>query len=59
MSFEVYEELAKNLNTKLADPREELYQLLSEGRADVLAGRTRPHSEVIADLKQRVIDGNL
>ena len=52
-------DVTKNHNANLADPREELYQLLSEGRADVLAGRTRPHSEVMADLKQRIIDGNL
>jgi len=59
MSIEVYEEITKNHTVDLEDPREELYRLLAEGRADVLAGRTRPHSEVMADMRQRINDGRL
>ena len=57
MSIEVYEEITRKQN--LESSREELYRLLAEGRADVLAGRTRPHKEVIADLKRRIVDGSL
>ena len=59
MSIEVYEEIIRKHNTSFEDSREELYQLLADGRADVLAGRTRHHKEVMADLKRRVIDGDL
>ena len=47
MSMESYERLT-------AGGMAELYALLDEGRADVEAGRTRPASDVIADLRQRL-----
>ena len=39
--------------------KEELYRLLAKGRADVTAGRTRPHNEVMADIRRRIADGSL
>ena len=59
MSIEVYEELIKNYNMSLDDSKEELYRLLAEGRAAVKSGRTRPHKEVMADMKRRIINGTL
>ena len=59
MSIEVYEEITKGYNKTLEDSREELYRLLTEGRAAVEAGRTRPHKEVMADISRRIIDGTL
>ena len=59
MSIEVYEEITKVRNANIEDSREELYRLLAEGRADVLEGRTRPHTEVMADMKRRIADGSL
>ena len=59
MSIEVFEEMSKRNSTSFEDSREELYRLLADGRADVVAGRTRPHEEVMADLKRRIADGNL
>jgi len=44
MSMEAYDELSG---------RTELYRLLDEGHADVLAGRTRPMEEVFSDLRRR------
>jgi len=59
MSIEVYEEITRDNYTNLEDSREELYSLLAEGRADVLEGRTRPHDEVMVDIRRRIIDGEL
>ena len=59
MSIEVYEEITRKHSASFDDSREELYRLLAEGRADVLAGRTRPHKEVMDDLKRRIVDDNL
>jgi PHD/YefM family antitoxin component YafN of YafNO toxin-antitoxin module len=59
MSIELYEELTKSRSISLEDSREELYRLLAEGRTAVEAENTRPHAAVIADLKQRIIDGTL
>ena len=50
MSIDVYEMLSG---------RQELYNLLAEGRADVLAGRTRPYQDVIAEIRQEIADGKL
>lgn len=47
MSMETYERLTQG-------GMGELYGLLEEGHADVEAGRTRPASEAIADLRQRL-----
>jgi PHD/YefM family antitoxin component YafN of YafNO toxin-antitoxin module len=59
MSIETYETITKHLGLGLEDSREELYRLLGVGRADVKAGRTRPHSEVMSDLKKRLADGTI
>lgn len=37
------------------DPRMELYRLLDEGRADIIAGRKRPLADVMADIKKEII----
>ena len=50
MSIDAYEMLSGKL---------ELYRLLDEGHADVLAGRTRPFKEVIAEIRQEIADGKL
>ena len=50
MSIEVYEQL----NGKL-----ELYRLLDEGRAAVKAGKKRPLSSVIQDIRQEITDGQI
>lgn len=47
MSMETYERLT-------AGGMAELYGLLDEGHDDVEEGRTRPASEAIADLRQRL-----
>ena len=47
MSMESYERLTSG-------GMAELYGLLDEGHSDVLAGRTRPASDVISDLRQRL-----
>lgn len=47
MSMECYERLT-------AGGMAELYGLLDEGHTDVLMGRTRPASDVISDLRQRL-----
>ena len=57
MSIDVYEEITKKQN--IEDSREELYNLLSEGRADVSAGRVRSHKDVMTTLKRRIVDGSL
>ena len=44
MSIEAYEQLVG---------RFELYELIQEGLEDVAAGRTRPFSEAMADIKSR------
>ena len=59
MSIEVYEEITKKQSVSLEDSRQELYRLLAEGRADVAAGRARPHTEVMADLRKRITDGDI
>ena len=46
MSIESYECL-------VSDAASELASLLSQGRADVDAGRTRPAADAIADLRKR------
>ena len=48
MSIEVYEALSGKL---------ELYNLLAEGRKAVDEGRTQPHTEVMAKLRQGVVNG--
>lgn len=48
MSMEAYERLTSG-------GMAELYGLLDEGHADVEAGRTRPASEAIAGLRQRLM----
>ena len=48
MSIEMYEALNGRL---------ELYRLLDEGHADVLAGRTRPLKEAMADIRRSLADG--
>jgi len=50
MSIETFE----LMNGKL-----ELYHLLDEGRKDVEAGRTRPFSDAMRDLKQEIADGTV
>lgn len=50
MSIEAYEMLSGKL---------ELYRALDEGRAAVKAGKTRPLSDVMQDLRQEITDGNL
>ena len=37
----------------------ELRRLLGESRADISAGRTRSHSEVMASLKRKYIDADI
>ena len=59
MNIDVYEELIKSRNTTLEDSRQELYRLLAAGKADVEAGRTRPHTEVMSDIKRRITDGTI
>jgi PHD/YefM family antitoxin component YafN of YafNO toxin-antitoxin module len=49
VSVEVYE--------ALNDGRQELYRLLDEGRADVIAGRKSPREEVMRDIRRRIQDG--
>lgn len=50
MSIEAYELLSVKL---------ELYHALDEGRAAVKAGKTRPLSDVMQDLRQEITNGNL
>ncbi len=50
MSIEAYELLSGKL---------ELYHALDEGRAAVKAGKTRPLSDVMQDLRQEITNGNL
>jgi len=50
MSVEMYDRLSG---------KAELYQMLDQGRAAVLEGRTRPLSEVMQDLKTRISNENL
>ena len=50
MSIEVYEQL----NGKL-----ELYRLLDEGRDAIKAGKKRPLSDVMKDIKQEIVDGQI
>lgn len=59
MSIEVYEEITKGYDKTIDDSREELYGLLAEGRAAVEAGNTRPHREVMADIRRRISNGTL
>jgi hypothetical protein len=46
-------------NESFDNPMQELYRLLDEGHTAVLEGRMRPHDEVFADLKRRIIDGTI
>ena len=39
--------------------KRELYKLLGEGHADVLAGRTRPAADVFADIDKQLTDGTI
>ena len=50
MSIKTYE----MLNGKL-----ELYRLLDEGRAAVIAGRKRPFEDVMRDIRQEIADGKI
>jgi len=50
MSIEVFEQL----NGKL-----ELYSLLDEGKAAVKAGKKRPLTDVMNDIKQEISDGQI
>jgi len=50
MSIEVFEQL----NGKL-----ELYRLLDEGKAAVKAGKKRQLSDVMRDIRQEIIDGDI
>ncbi len=50
MSIEAYE----TLNGKI-----ELYRALDESRVAIKAGKKRPLANVIGDLRQEIIDGNL
>ncbi|MDI9476608.1 MAG: type II toxin-antitoxin system Phd/YefM family antitoxin [Natronincolaceae bacterium] len=50
MSIETYEILCGKL---------ELYSLLDEGREAVKAGKKRPFSEVISDIKRGITDGEI
>lgn len=50
ISIEAYELLSGKL---------ELYHALDEGRAAVKAGKTRPLSDVMQDLRQEITNGNL
>ena len=50
MSIEIFEQL----NGKL-----ELYRLLEEGRTAVKSGRKRPLSDVMKDIKQEIVDGQI
>jgi len=50
MSIEVYEQL----NGKI-----ELYSLLDEGKAAVKAGKKRPLTDVMNDIKQEISDGQI
>jgi hypothetical protein len=50
MSIEAYE----MLNGKI-----ELYRALDEGRAAIKAGKKRPLSDVMKELRQEITDGNL
>lgn len=63
MSIEVYEEITRKQNLSLEDSieesRQELYRLLDEGHADVLAGRTHSADDVFTDLKRRIADGSI
>jgi PHD/YefM family antitoxin component YafN of YafNO toxin-antitoxin module len=59
MSIEVYEEIIRKRNVNFEASQEELYRLLDEGRADVLTGRTRLHTEVMADMRRRINDSDL
>ena len=54
MSIEMY--------NNLTDSKQELYRLLDEGRADALAGRSRPAEKVFDEIEQELqgmIDGRL
>ena len=48
MSIETFEALSGKL---------ELYRLLNEGREAVKAGKKRPLTDVMKDIKQELIDG--
>ena len=50
MSIEVYEQLTGRL---------ELYSLLDEGRAAVKAGKKRPLTDAMKDIKQEISDGQI
>ena len=50
MSIEVFDQL---------NSRFELYRMLDEGRAAVKAGRKRPLSDVMKNIKQEIADGQI
>jgi len=50
MSIEAFEMLSGKL---------ELYRLLNESHADVMAGRTRPFEDVFHDIKREIADGRI
>jgi len=50
MSIEAFESLMGKL---------ELYQLLDEGRNDVLAGRIQPWGDVINEIKDGIVHGDI
>ena len=39
--------------------KQELYRLLDEGHADILAGRVQPYEEVFDEIEQEIMDGRL
>jgi len=50
MSIELFEMLSA---------RQELYKLLDEGYADIVAGRTHPHDDVVREIRQEMKDGRV
>ena len=50
MSIETYE---------MISGRQELYRLLDEGHASIVAGRKRPLQDVMSDIKREILYGSL
>ena len=59
MSIEVYEEITKKKSFSIEDSKDELYRLLAKGRTDAISGCTRPHKEVMADLRKKIINSEI
>jgi PHD/YefM family antitoxin component YafN of YafNO toxin-antitoxin module len=57
MSIELYEDITRNHQIDTNDSRDELYRLLAEGHAAIAEGRTRPHDEVMAEIRKAINDG--